>query len=39
MIRLDTIKAVYDRDVRPFIRETPVYRGRGIANFAECSDL
>ncbi|MEY4914932.1 MAG: hypothetical protein RJA02_1201, partial [Armatimonadota bacterium] len=29
MIRLDTIKTVYDRDVRPFVRETPVYRGRG----------
>ncbi len=39
MIRLDTIKAVYDRDVRPFVRETPVYRGRGIATFAECNDL
>jgi threonine dehydratase len=39
MIRLDTIKAVYDRDVRPFVRETPVYRGRGISTFAECSDL
>ena len=39
MIRLDDIKSVFIRDVRPFVRETPVYRGRGVSSFTNCPDL